>query len=143
MPGMDMDMDSGKREHRHPIHTIQDILNGTPPDMIEHEYKQGPDGSMEIKIKIPSRAEQAKQRAMQQAEHAAAQVANTAGNTSMPPAGGSPGNATPMSQGQGQEQGKAASKANVVVKIAMTPEDTKAELKKRFPEQFLNAMGLN
>ncbi len=154
-------------QQRHPIHTIQDILNNTPPDMIEHEYKQGSDGSIEIKIKIPGRAEQAKQRAMQQAEQAMQQagVAGAAGAgagaagagapagggmQSAKPAGASPmqqekkpsGNVSQMPQGGGDEGSVAAAKTNVVVKVAMTPKDVGNNLKSRYPETFLKKMGL-
>jgi hypothetical protein len=137
-------------QQRHPIHTIQDILNNTPPDMIEHEYKQGSDGSIEIKIKIPGRAEQAKQRAMQQAEQAM-QQAGVAGNvpqqgSAQPGQSAQPQEAKPsanVSQMPQQGEDKAvAARSNVVVKVAMTTQDVGNNLKSRYPESFLKKMGL-
>lgn len=135
----------GKSQQRHPIHTIQDILNNTPPDMIEHEYKQSSDGSIEIKIKIPGRAEQAKQRAMQQAEQAMQQAG-------VNPAGSMPGDALkagkpsagPAQMQQPDQANKAAgTSTNVVVKVAMTPKDVGQTLKSNgYPEAFLKNMGL-
>jgi len=140
-PPADPNNQSSDGHHaKHPIHVIQEILNHTPVDMIEHEYKQGSDGSIEIKIKIPGRAEQAKQRAMQQAEQVMSGA--NAGNSTLDQIVETP-QASPAGSSNNSPGGDSmASKANVTVKVAMTPQDIGMGLKSKFPEKFLKEMGL-
>lgn len=137
----------------HPIHKVVEMINQTPIDMIEHDYKQGQDGSVTITFKIPSRAEQAKQKAMEQAmQQQATQPgqmlqakpevndmmgngAPASSNVSKMPSGGSAGM-------QPEQPAAAAAVSNIQIKVAMSPEKAAKELKTQYPTGFLKSMGL-
>ena len=129
-------------ELRHPLHDLLDLINKTPADMIKMKFEQGEDGSKTFNIQIPSRAEQAKQKAMEQAmQQQSAPVAETPGAvediqpsenvTKMP--------SPKVTEMVPEEKAVAASK-NVQIRVAMT-KDVKA-LKTVYPSAFLKAMDL-
>lgn len=143
------------KELRHPLHDLLDLINTTPADMIKLKFEQGEDGSKKFNIEIPSRAEQAKQKAMQQAmQQGAAPVAKTPGAVEdIAPAGTldnkqPSGNVQQVDFNPQQDKNVAAAK-QVEIRVAMTKEDNanilKKEvqvLKKEFPNGFLKAMDL-
>jgi len=144
------------KELRHPLHDLLDLINTTPADMIKLKFEQGEDGSKKFNIEIPSRAEQAKQKAMQQAmQQGAAPVAKTPGAVEdIAPAGTldnkqQGGNVQQVDFSPQQQDKNVAAGNKVEIRVAMTKEDTvkilKKEvqaLKKDFPNGFLKAMDL-
>jgi len=143
---------SPEAQAKHPVHKVVELINQTPVDMLEHDYKQGQDGSMTITFKIPSRAEQAKQKAMEQAMQqqqgqqpmlqAKPEVNDMMDTT---PAGASPSPSSNVSKMPSQapaDMAAAAAVSNVQVKVAMSPAQTAKELKTKYPAGFLKSMGL-
>lgn len=127
---------------QHPVHKLLEIIQRTPIDLLQHEYKQAPDGSMKITFDIPSRAEQAKQKAMEEAM----QQQQQGGGVQLSPesdVGGAPAGAPNVSKMPARDPGMpaAAAASKVEVKVAMSKEDT-SKLKGKFPENFLKNMGL-
>ncbi len=148
------------KELRHPLHDLLDLINTTPADMIKLKFEQGEDGSKKFNIEIPSRAEQAKQKAMQQAmQQGASPVAKTpgavddiapAGTLGQPQGAGAGAGASNVEQADFTPQDKSVAAGNKVeVRIAMTKQDVENNhkkevqaLKKEFPNAFLKAMDL-
>jgi hypothetical protein len=128
--GQDNGQNNGQNGLKHPVHKVLEMIDQTPGDMLAFKSEQNEDGSMTITFKIPSRAEQAKQRAMeqslrQQQDQTGPQVRSTVDELAGVPSA--------------SNQGIAASK-NVEVRVAMTP--TGKALKAKYPNAFLKAMGL-
>lgn len=141
------------KELRHPLHDMLDMINSTPADMIKMKIDQKEDGSKMFQIEIPSRAEQAKQRAMQQALQTGQQPIVTSPG-SVDQMMGEPGaqkgspNVSKMPMGgagSGAEEkmpAAAAASQKIQIKMAMTPEDEEKLLKVEYPKSFLQSMGL-
>jgi hypothetical protein len=142
------------KELRHPLHDLLDLINTTPADMIKLKFEQGEDGSKKFNIEIPSRAEQAKQKAMQQAmQQGSSPVAKTPGaveDIAPPGTLGQPQQGENVEQADFSPQEKSVAAGNKVeVRIAMTKQDVVNNLKKdvqalkkEFPNGFLKAMDL-
>jgi hypothetical protein len=111
---------------QHPIHKVLEMIDRTPSDMLEYDNKQSNDGSMTITFKIPSRAEQAKQKALeqsirqQQQPQAKPTVDELAAERDIAPAA------------------QVAAGKNVEIRVAMAEKT----LKSKYPDGFLKAMGL-
>lgn len=154
---------------RHPLHDLVDLINKTPADMIKLKFEQGEDGSKKFQIDIPSRAEQAKQKALEQAMQmqgqggqgqAGAQMKSEvndmmsnkpAGTATQSPSGAGAGAGAAMPSA-GQDKMPAAAASNVQIRVAMVPEKPEdahklakkewSGLKTQYPTNFLKSMGL-
>ena len=126
-----------ERKVSHPIHKLLEIINTTPVDMLVHSYDQKADGSMEIKFKIPSRAEQAKQKAMEQAMQQQQQMGPAAQAV---PEVNDMMDSSPATADQSSKPSTA--KSNVEIRVAMSKADASKALKGKFPEGFLKSMDL-
>lgn len=115
------------KEMRHPLHDIVDMINSTPMDMIHLKYEQNDDGSRDFHISIPSRAEQAKQKALQQAMQGEHNLAR------------SPGSVDQIAE---QEPQPVAAARKIEIKVAMTTADELNMLKAKYPVSFLKSMGM-
>lgn len=115
------------KDIKHPIHEMIEMINSTPMDMIRLKYEQKDDGSKEFHFSIPSRAEQAKQKAMQQAVQRGQPMVK------------SPGTVDEIVDVPESMNQPAMASSKVEIKVAMTDKEF---LRDNYPGSFLKAMDL-
>ena len=132
-----MEKNAQTTDLKHPILDVLDMIKSTPVDMIEFDLKQKEDGSKDFHVHIPGRAEQAKRKAMQDALQKGQTQAT-------PPAMEEPAvEPTPdIEEMPTEPEVPQMAKSNVEIKVAMKPVDPKQELKTKYPDSFLKAMGI-
>jgi len=138
-----MEKNAQTTDLKHPILDVLEMIKSTPVDMIEFDLKQKEDGSKDFHVHIPGRAEQAKRKAMQDALKGRAGAESPMEAAGVKPVVEPIPEETPEIEEMPAEGGiPQMAKSNVQIKVAMKPVDVKAELKTKYPDSFLKAMGL-